>query len=596
MDVGAEVAELLAELPARIRAWWATPAAPGARRALALDVFGVLVLLGVGAARWRSFKPVGSTDLPWWAGGGDAVIFGPDAGAWASNAWALHLGRLSELDPHRLPAWPFLVAGMLHVQPDVALAAHLVNHLLHGALPAVVFLAAAPLCGRAGALAAGLVVAWHVPLMQASSQSGVDPLVALAPVLALAAGRLAGRVPLASWMGGALVAFATGTHLTTLGVAAPAALYALATGQAGWRRWAGAAGLVLGAAATLWIVTRSYPVLEPAIFLNSLAEGVTRSRADVGNQLADEGAALATLQERLPVAGTEALRWLLGEVRPWGMPWGVALCLPWLALARPAVVRALAAGERPESGWGVLARAQGWHLLRWLAFVGMLAPVVAFAAAASPERYGTNFLPVAIVVAVASVASVAALLDGLAARVVAAVDDHWGPFRWTPRWPAGVLVVLAGLAWGPRLVPREPGPPRRYVPTPIDRDAQELGRVLARSFPPGGAAAVVIREAAAVAGRTYCPNMGCPGPGVWRIGECVARSFAAQCPGEGPIPWVVVTRPGDDGTPDWRTTFDAWVEANHTPVDSYAGSTMSARVYALAREGGVPPKGARSTP
>jgi hypothetical protein len=211
--------------------------------------------------------------------------------------------------------------------------------------------------------------------------------------------------------------------------------------------------------------------------------------------------------------------------------------------------------------------------------------VVAFAAAASPARYGTNFLPIAFVVVVASLASAGALLDGLVERALAAIDDRFGPWRWTLRWPAGLLVVLAGLAWGPRLIPREPGPPRRYVPTPIDRDAQSLGRVLARNFPPGGAAAVVVREAAAVAGRTYCPNMGCPGPGAWSIDQCVAMSFEAQCPGEGPIPWVVVTRAGDDGTPAWRLTFDAWVEANHTPVDSYAGTTMSARVYALPRGG-----------
>jgi hypothetical protein len=476
---------------------------------------------------------------------------------------------------------------MLHLQPDVALAGHLLNHLLHGLLPVGVFLAAVPLAGRAGALAAGLVVAWHVPLMQASAQSGVDPLVALAPLLALGAGRLAGRVPLASWLAGGIVAFATATHLTTLGVAVPAALYALATGRPGWGRWVSAVGLVGGMGATLWLVTRSYPVLEPAIFWNALAEGVTRGREDAANQLADQGAALATLRERLPAAGTNALRWLLQELRPRGMPWGLALCLPWLALARPAVVRSLAAGEPPDGGWQVLARAQGWHLLRWLSFVGMLAPVVAFAAAAAPDRYGTNFLPVAMVVFVGSIASAGALLDGLAARALAWVDDRWGPFRWTPRWPAGLLVVLAGLAWGPRLVPREPGPPRRYVPTPIDRDAQALGSVLARNFPPGGAAAVTVREAAAVAGRTYCPNMGCPGPETWRPEQCVVKSFAAQCPGEGPIPWVVVTRPGDDGTPAWRTAFDAWVEATHTPVDSYTGNTMSARVYALPRDGSV---------
>ncbi len=544
----------------------------------------VLVAWSVGTW-WRSRGPSGPA-LPVWAGDADAVLFGPDAGAWASNAWAIHLGRMGDVDPHRLPAWPTLVAGLLHAVPDVALAGHLLNHLLFALMPLVTYAAALPLAGRAGAFVAGFGVMWLAPVYQASHQSSADPLIAMAPVAALAAAHAAGRRPWVAPLAGILVASATVTHLTTLGVAVPAVLFALATGTPGRTRWIGAAALAACTAGALALAVRSYPTLEPGIFLNALAEGVTRGRAydAAGDPLADQGAAIARVRQALPAALDSATRWLLGELSPRWLPLGVAVALPWLALA--PVPGGVAGGGTPrptrhdtlprtrrQARQRELASAVAWRALAGVAALGMLAPVVAFAAADAPSRYGANFLPVALVACIAGVSVVGGLLDGLARRV-------------TRRWPAGLATLALGAAWivGTHDPVRRPLRPLR--PSPEDMDAQALGARLAAHFPPGGGAAVMLREAAAVAGRVYCPRVGCPGAGTWDVSACLARSVATQCSGDGPIPWVVTERreaAGPDGTPPWRTTFDAWVEANHAPVDTLEGLRTRSRIYALPR-------------
>jgi hypothetical protein len=525
---------------------------------------------------WRSRGPSGPT-LPFWAGDADGVLFGPDAGAWASNAWAIHLGRMADVDPHRLPAWPTLVAGWLHVVPDVALAGHLLNHLLFALLPLVTYAAALPLAGRAGACVAGFGVMWLAPVYQASHQSSADPLIAMAPVAALAAAHLAGRRPWLAPLAGLVVAGATVTHLTTLGVAVPAVLFALATGTPGRTRWIGAAALAASLAAALALAVHSYPTLEPGVFLNALAEGVTRPRAydAAGDPLADQGAAIARVQHALPAAMASATRWLLGELTPSWLPLGAAVALPWLALA--PVAGGVAGGGTPRprrsARHAALLGTLAWRVVAGVAALGMLAPVVAFAAADAPSRYGANFLPVALVACVAGLAVVGGAVDALAARAVR-------------RWPAGLVTLLLGAAWiaGGHDPVRRPLRPLR--PSPDDMDAQALGARLAAHFPPGGGAAVMLREAAAVAGRVYCPRVGCPGAGTWDVTACLPRSFDAQCTGDGPIPWVVTERrdaSGPDGTPPWRTEFDAWVVANHAPVDTVEGLRTRSRIYALPR-------------
>jgi hypothetical protein len=554
-----------------------------------LDLLLVLVLLGLGAGLWiagRARMPGAVEGLPAWAGPADRILFGPDAGAWAASAWALHLGRWEELDPHRMPTWPALTSLLIPLHDDVALAGHLLNHLLHLALPLVVYAVARATCGRgpvgaAVAFGAALNVMLLSPLVLASHRASVDPMVALAQPLALLAGLGAARWPVASPLFGALVALCSASHLTTLGVAGPALMLALCAGAPGARRWMSALGLAAGACGVAWLLLRAFPVLSPQMFVNTLAEGVTRGR-DVGAHgggLADEGAAIARVRAGLPLALEQTMRTLLVQLRPMRVPWYGAMALPWLAL----LGLGLALPGEPARGGGARVVRGLWRMGAGVALLGGLAPMVAFSAAGAPERYATNFLPVGALV---FARGIAAALMWLQAGGEALAR------RWTPGVVLRVAPALAGatalgaLAWAVGLADPHARPLVGLPPSPQDVDARALGDVLAARFPPGGGAGCRVREAAGFAGRSYCPAVPCPGAGsTWEVGRCLEVAVAPQCGGAGDIPWVVVDSALGDERTDAQKALDAWVDAHFEPLDTVRGQTLVARVYALPRGG-----------
>ncbi len=566
------------------------PAPPRRSRPPLPDLAALLALLVAGAWTWlqgRAPMPAGA-DVPPWAGPADRLLYGPDAGAWAANAWAMHLGNWQDLDPHRMPTWPALTAGMLWLQPDVALAGHLVNHLLALALPLVVYAVARATCGRGpvavgSAFGAALVVALLSPLVQASHSSCADPLVALAQPLALLAGLAAARWPLASPLFGVAVTAATGAHLTTLGVAGPALLLALCAGRPGWARWGGALGLALGALGTGWLALALVPVLEPQMFVTVLAEGITRAN-DTGHHsggMADTGAALQRLREGAPRALDDAMRVLLAGLRAPGFPWHAALALPWLAalaahLPLPGEPVRAAPGRWAAVGRGV------WRVLAGVALLGGLLPLVAFAAAGSPERYATNFLPVGAIVFARGIASAGAWLQ----QGAEALARRYAPGRSLQVAPAlGVLLAAGGVAWTVDL--QDPQAPLVARPPPPQIvDARAIGDVLAANFTPGGGVGCRLREAGGHVGRSYCPAVPCPGPATgWDVSRCLETALRPQCSGEGAIPWVVIdSRLGDERT-DAQKALDTWIDSHFTPLATVQGQTLTARVYALPRTG-----------
>ncbi|MFN7145546.1 MAG: glycosyltransferase family 39 protein, partial [Myxococcota bacterium] len=216
---------------------------------------------------------------PFWARLRDHLLEGPDAGAWASNAVALWLGRQDELDPHRLPILPYLTSFALRIHPDPALAGHLVNHLLHLALGPVVFLLGRRWMGRGPALGAALLAVTYPPAVMAAERYGVDPLVAVALPASLLAAEGAARRWALSPVFGLVVGLLATCHLTTIGMPVPALLLTLFRGDPGWRRWLGALGLVAGALLGVGLAFASYPTLPWDILVGSLAEGVTPSGA-----------------------------------------------------------------------------------------------------------------------------------------------------------------------------------------------------------------------------------------------------------------------------------------------------------------------------
>ncbi len=560
--------------------------APDERLLSASDLAALALITVAGASVWHQTRapmaPV--TGLPWWAGTADRLLYGPDAGAWAASAWQARLDQWADMDPHRLPSWPTLVGAVLHVQPDVALAGHLVNHALMLTLPLVVYVVARATYGRGlamGAVAFGVAlnVALLAPLVQASHAASADPLVAMAQPLALALGVLAARSPLAAPLAGAGLAFCTATHLTTLGVAGPALLLALALGKPGWGRWASLAGLMLGFLVVGWGATRAVPFLEPRMFLNTLAEGITRGR-DVGTHaggLADEGAAMARLRAGLPTALDDSMRMLLANLRPEGIPWALGLALPWIGLSGVTLSLTDAPATRRATR---IARAL-WGALAGVALVAGLAPMVAFSAAGAPERYAVNFLPVG------------ALVFGRGAAVLVAgiaLIAERGLTRWVPEHARhaqaalAVAVCTGGALWAEGLHATATTPLVALPPPPQEFDARAIGDALAAHFPPGGGVGCRVREAGGYVGRMYCPATPCPGPGTTMdVSRCLEATLDRQCGGDGPIPWVVIDSKRGDERTEGQREMDAWVEANFTPVAEVRGFALQARVYALPR-------------
>ncbi len=540
------------------------------RRGRALDALGVLAAFAAGLALWAADRgapsPLLPADAPAWARIGDHLLDGPDAGAWASNAVAVWLGRTDELDPHRLPVLPHLTALALHLRPDPALAGHLVNHLLHVLLGPVVFLLGRAWMGRGMALAAALVAVGYGPGIVAADRYGVDPLVAVAlPTALLAAEGAARRWALAPLFG-IVVGLAACSHLTTVGIPFPALLLTFLRGDAGWRRWLGAGGLAAGVLLGVGLAFWDYPTLPWAILVGSLAEGVAPA-GTTGDAAALSGSlerARSVVTAGGPAALERAVAFLVSTTRPAWLPWAAALWLPWLGILGLGLSER---GDRPASPLArVLAPVRG--LSAGLPLAAALVPVLAFAAADSPPRYTHNFFPLGALLVFRGLASVLALVEaGIRSRL--------------PAWPSGGAGLAVGLAvavglWSPE---RTLGP-LSLPPRGLDLADWRLGATLRAHFPPGGGASCLRREVVAYAGRVFCPRT--PGFDFGRASEPVRAHLDAECGGDGPVPYVILSGVAD-GSTDQRRRMDAWVEANAPLVATFSDAAYEARVYAVAR-------------
>ncbi|MFN7142959.1 MAG: hypothetical protein ACK4YP_04230, partial [Myxococcota bacterium] len=203
-----------------------------------------------------------------------------------------------------------------------------------------------------------------------------------------------------------------------------------------------------------------------------------------------------------------------------------------------------------------------------LPLAAALLPLLAFAAADSPPRYSYNLFPLGALLLFRGLASVAAGVDAGLQKLV-------------PRWPIGVIGLVAAVAvvvgrWDPVRALE----PLRLPPTGLERADARLGALLREHFPHGGGAACMRREVVAYAGRVYCPaSMGME----WRNArEPVRAHLHAECGGEGPIPYVILSGIAD-GASEARLRMDTWVEANATLVETFEDPAYVARVYAVDR-------------
>lgn len=534
---------------------------------------GILLALAAGIAIWAVDRggvpgplPAGA---PAWARARDYLLEGPDAGAWASNAVAVWLGQITDLDPHRLPLLPYLTAAALHLYPDPALAGHLVNHLAHTLLGPVVFVLGRCWMGRGPALGAALLAVTFQPAVVAADRYGVDPLVALMLPLALLAAEGAARWPAAAPFLGMLVGAAASTHLTTIGVPLPALLLVLLRGQPGVRRWLGAAGLVAGVFLGVGAAYAQYPMLPRELFLGTLAEGVTKSNGGDDTALAAQfQRALGIVTAGGPAALERVVSFLASAMRPRWLPWGVALWLPWLGLLGLATGAPPAPGAPPRAwaSWLVRGLASG------LPLAAAMVPMLAFAAAGSPPRYTNNYFPLAALLMMRGLASGVGLIDLFATRLLRA-------------WPVGLLGTGVGLAVPASLWDADRVfTPLRLPPTRLELADRRLGQILLEHFPLGGGGSCLRREVVAYAGRVYCPYS--PGFDFRFDPDPIRTHLSQECSGEGPIPYVILDG-YEDGADAARKRMDAWVSTHGVLVAELEDAAYGARVYAVER---APPR------
>lgn len=531
-----------------------------ARLGLAVDLLSVVFLLGLG----RLLLPADpAPEGPFWARRWDLIIFGPDSGAWAANAWAVFDGRFADLDPHRMPTWPILIALTMRLVPDVALAGHLVNHLLQALLPVAIWGIARLRDGRATGLAAGVATVCIAPGVTAAQRFGVDTAVAALLPLALLAAVATGRAWGLGAIAGLLTVACAVSHLSTVAFPVPVLLALLACGPPGWRRWA-ALGLALlcGGLLLQWLLSW-YPLLPKQFVANVYAEGIAPGHHGGADAVGAEkqAAALEIIRANAPRALDDALRFLMGQLRPSWLPWSLALALPWLGVVGPLDPR----------------RPFGEGLLRGLALgvplLLCLVPIVAFHAAKAPTRYSENLLPVATLLFVRGAMFLPSLLD----RALGRLD---------PRL-VGIASFALALPWmkerwdQPRIGFALP-PPRVDELLPA-----AVGKALVAGFPTGVGAVSAWREALGYGGFLFCPSATCP----FRESEvdfvsCV-EIMRKECRGEGPIPYVVYPNPRSDLQWPARTSMDAWIKDRLPAVATIEAGGGSATLHALPRSGPI---------
>jgi len=529
----------------------------------ALDGVVAVALLCLAFATWLADRGPPSAGLPpgtpSWARLRDLLLEGPDAGAWASNANALVLGRLDDLDPHRLPVYPRLIAWATHFYPDVPTAGHVVNHACYLLVGPVVYLLGRRWMSAGAAAGAAAATLIYPAGLQADQRFGVDPLVTLAVPLAL----LAAEVGAWRWwvapLGGLVCGALATSHLTTVGVPVAALLLCLLRGRPGITRWGGALAFAGGAyAGARWMFV-DYPVLPLEILRGTLAEGVAAQggNAATAGFATSTGGAVAAVQAGLPRALDEVVRFAATKARPSWLPWAVMLAVPWLGVLGGELTRG-----------GVFA----WRRVGAGAAVGLplliaLAPLLAFAAAGSPERYTDNFYPLVALLIFRGLDAIAGIVDALLRRPL-------------PGWPLGL--VAAGLALAAVRGIHHPSKAHPSPPTLTDAGAWQVGAALRAEFGPGGGASCPDREIDAYAGRIYCPHSA-----IFLYAkepEPVPALLSAECSGEGPIPFVILEKDGDrEPLSADRKAMNAWVAEHGEFRREVTAPGLRAKIYAVKR-------------
>ncbi len=558
--------------------WRDAPGALYRRRAWAVDLLALLLLLGSG---WRFWPGPGGVRPP-----GDLLLSGPDAAAWAQNAIHLEAGRLDQLDFHRMPTYTLLVAAGVRAGMGAAAAGHLVNHLSMLILPVLLYGLGRAGGSRAAGLGAGLMIAINPFLLTNSRAYGVDPLLtSILPAMMLAA-----CVTARCWwfgpLSGALAAFAAAAHYTTLAHILPPAILVLLAGGPGWRRFAGFGLHAAAGYAVIRALFSVFPFPDRNQFMLTIQEGAAAGSTS-GMADTDWSHLRALMEQNGSRAVDDAIRTMIQATRPDWLPWDAALALPWIGIAG-----LLFSARTPRLRTGV---ASG------LALLLCLGPLPFLAMAHAPERYSYNLIPFVLLLQWRGAASLVSLLtsavSGLLSAAVSALPSAAVSGRLADLLSAarsgislsgislsGVVLAVAAL----RAAAATEDSVRdllRPLPPPTDAQAaRQIGEAIARHFPPGGGVAVPLREAAIYASREYCPRTGCPfGDTDIDYRRCVFL-MERECGGEGPMAYVVLTSPQGEGRSAGRIRLDAWVKARWPAAEEVRAFGYAADIIPIPRE------------
>jgi hypothetical protein len=540
-------------------------------RTLLPDALALLALLVLPVAAWAREGVSRSASQPWWQLDTDPYLFGPDAGAWAQNALALHQGRLADLDPHRLPTWTLLTSWTMDLTGwDVVFAGHLVNRAEHVLLGPVLYLLGRSLgLGPLSFVAAALAV-MQPALLAAACRFGIDPTVTFLVPLMLLTARWGGRVWWLAPIAGAIAGLTMVSHLTAIAFPACGLLLCLVSGKGVLRRllagalYAGATWLIFQ-----WVFS-VFPMLPTTFFENAVAEGISPTGgSSQASQFASREAAVAILQSNGGKALDGALVFITEHLRPVALPWALSVAFVWLGLLGPDALRKRSDGIR--AGWRGRVPIVLRSGLEGVAVGSAAAPLLAFFASNAPERYSDNLLPIGALIIVRGAATA---LAGLA------VLATWRLSPRLQRWAEPALFAVVALGWSVGEW-REPHQRAPVKAAPEEKRALLIGKAVAEHFPPGGSGASALREVLPYAHLRYCPKTVCPfGDTEPSYRQCI-EILRKECPGEGDFPLVVTEGLTTEQRSERRARFEAWVGTRLRPVAEAGG----ALIYAIPREG-----------
>jgi len=545
------------------------------RRALFLDFICLAIVLAIGVMHWpmgELYLPVEGPEHPWWGTVRDALLDGPDAGEWAKNMLALSDGRLQDLDSHRLPGWVILVNGVLPFQPDVALAGHLVNHLLLLGLGVGVYFIGRLSHQRWVGLGAAALAMLCTHAIEVSLRFGVDAsVIGLIPWTIVGA-LLACRRWQLGLLSGAIAGLVTGLHFSTIPYALPALALILLSAR---NRWRASLAHLLGTGLVIWGVMQVYPVSSMAEFKSAIANGIAPGYQG-GGSVGSFEAAWAVIEQGRASALNRAVAQLMVQIRPSWLPWHVGLLLPWLGVLGIGLRRA-----RRDVGEGKLR----WLWARTdlglgLGLVFCLAPLPVLAAAQAPLRYADNLSPAGALLLVRGMASVL-LIGGFLVRKYA---PRGAGFVLLHRIPGSMLTAALGLVLVGTTV-QDAAPHRRpLLPTVEELGYWQLGQVLQDHFSKGSGVASPIREALVPGQLSYCPRQVCPVASEEQEFMRCLSVMKLDCDGDEALGYVVTDAGLYDPNAVGRRDMDRWVAERFERVHSIELDGFKAQLYVIPRE------------